>query len=59
MPIVLKSTAETGYFYTARKNVLKRAEKVEMIKFDPVVQRRVLFLEGKFKKGKTGQKRRR
>jgi large subunit ribosomal protein L33 len=47
--IKLTSTAGTGFFYTARKNVSRTTEKVSLIKFDPVVRRRVLFKEGKIK----------
>jgi large subunit ribosomal protein L33 len=49
IPIKLQSTAGTGYFYTTRKNVSHTPDKVELIKFDPVVRRRVIFREGKIK----------
>ena len=47
--IKLNSTAGTGFFYTTRKNVSKTPEKMSLIKFDPIVRRRVLFKEGKIK----------
>jgi large subunit ribosomal protein L33 len=47
--IKLNSTAGTGFFYTTRKNVSKTPEKLQFIKFDPVVRRRVIFKEGKIK----------
>ena len=45
----LLSAAGTGYFYTARRNVTRSPEKFKMVKFDPVVRRRVLFTEHKIK----------
>jgi large subunit ribosomal protein L33 len=45
----LLSTAGTGYFYTARRNVTRTPEKFKMVKFDPVVRQRVLFTEHKIK----------
>ncbi|KAL3772792.1 hypothetical protein ACHAWO_004801 [Cyclotella atomus] len=49
IPIKLLSTAGTGYFYTARRNVTRTPEKFKMVKFDPVVRQRVLFTEHKIK----------
>jgi len=49
MPIKLVSTAGTGFTYTSRKNVSRTPDKLNLIKFDPVVRRRVLFKEGKMK----------
>lgn len=49
MPIKLLSSAGTGYFYTTRKNVTKSPEKLSFVKYDPVVQRRVIFKEAKIK----------
>lgn len=49
MPIKLLSSAGTGYFYTTRKNVTKTPEKLSFVKYDPVVQRRVIFKETKIK----------
>ena len=45
----LLSAAGTGYFYTARRNVTRSPEKFKMVKFDPMVRRRVLFTEHKIK----------
>lgn len=50
--IKMNSTAGTGFFYTTRKNVTKNAEKLAMVKFDPIVRRRVLFKEGKINSGR-------
>jgi large subunit ribosomal protein L33 len=47
--IKLNSTAGTGFFYTTRKNVSKTPEKLQFVKFDPIVRRHVLFKEGKIK----------
>ena len=49
IPIKLVSTANTGYFYTTTKNVAKKQDKMELIKFDPIVRRRVIFKERKIR----------
>ena len=49
IPIKLLSSAGTGFFYTTRKNVNRTKEKVRLVKFDPIVRRRVLFKEAKIK----------
>ena len=49
IPIKLLSTAGTGYFYTTRKNITNTPEKLNLLKYDPVVRRRVVFKEGKIK----------
>jgi large subunit ribosomal protein L33 len=49
IPIKLVSTAGTGFFYTTRKNISKTPEKLQFVKFDPVVRQRVIFKEGKIK----------
>lgn len=47
--IKLQSTADTGFFYVARKNPRKRPEKIELKKYDPVARKHVLFKETKIK----------
>jgi large subunit ribosomal protein L33 len=47
--IKLESTAGTGYFYTTRKNPRTLTEKMEVRKYDPKVQKHVLFKEAKIK----------
>ena len=47
--IKLISSADTGFFYVARKNPRKKPEKLELKKFDPVARRHVLFKEAKIK----------
>lgn len=49
IPIKLLSTAGTGFFYTTRKNVTKTTQKLQLVKFDPIVRQRVLFREHKIK----------
>ena len=49
IPIKLISTAGTGFFYTTRKNISKKPEKLNFVKYDPIVQRHVIFKEGKIK----------
>ncbi|KAF8059678.1 rpmG [Scenedesmus sp. PABB004] len=43
------STAQTGYFYVTKKNPRNVPYKLQRVKFDPLVNRRVLFTEGKMK----------
>ncbi len=47
--IKLKSTADTGYFYVAKRNPRKTTEKLSFRKYDPVVRKHVLFKETKLK----------
>jgi large subunit ribosomal protein L33 len=49
IPIKLLSSVGTGYFYVMRKNPTRSPEKVALIKYDPVVKRRVLFHEHKLR----------
>ena len=47
--IKMLSTADTGFFYVAKKNPRKKPEKFEFRKYDPVVRKHVLFKETKIK----------
>lgn len=47
--IKLLSTAGTGYFYVKRKNPRKLPQKLQFLKYDPVVRRHVLFVEKKLR----------
>lgn len=47
--IKLESTAKTGHFYTTTKNKRNSSEKLELMKYDPVVRRHVLYRETKLK----------
>ncbi|WP_299393130.1 50S ribosomal protein L33 [Pelagibius sp.] len=47
--IKMVSTADTGYFYVARKNPRTMTEKLELRKYDPVAREHVLFKESKMK----------
>ena len=47
--IKLVSTADTGYFYVAKKNPKKLTEKLEFKKYDPVARKHVAFKESKMK----------
>ena len=45
-PIIkLRSTAGTGYMYTTRKNKTNTRERIELMKYDPVVRKHVIFKE--------------
>ena len=48
--IRLNSSAGTGHFYTTTKNKRKTPGKLEMMKFDPVARKHVIYKEGKIKK---------
>ncbi len=47
--IKLVSTADTGYYYIARKNPRTLTDKMEVRKYDPVARKHVIFKEGKIK----------
>jgi large subunit ribosomal protein L33 len=47
--IRMVSSAGTGYFYTTDKNKRTTPDKLEMMKFDPVVRKHVMFKEAKIK----------
>lgn len=47
--IKLESTAGTGHFYTTNKNKRTTPEKLEFMKFDPVVRKHVAYKETKLK----------
>lgn len=47
--IKLLSSADTGFFYVAKKNPRKKPEKLEFKKYDPVVRKHVAFRETKIK----------
>jgi large subunit ribosomal protein L33 len=47
--IKLVSSADTGYFYVAKKNSRTKTEKLTMKKYDPVVRKHVEFREAKIK----------
>ena len=43
------STAGTGHFYTTDKNKKTTPAKMEMLKYDPVVRKHVMYREEKMK----------
>ena len=47
--IRLNSTADTGFFYVAKKNSRTMTEKMVKKKYDPVAKKHVEFREGKIK----------
>jgi len=47
--IKLESSAGTGHFYTTTKNKKTMPEKMEVMKFDPVARKHVLYKETKLK----------
>ena len=47
--IKLLSSADTGFYYVAKKNPKKQTEKLSFSKYDPVVRKHVVFNEAKIK----------
>lgn len=47
--IKLVSSADTGFYYVAKKNTRTMTEKVKKKKYDPVVRKHVEFVEDKIK----------
>lgn len=47
--IRMVSTADTGYFYVAKKNPRTKTEKLELRKYDPRARKHVVFKEAKMK----------
>lgn len=47
--IKLVSSADTGHFYTTTKNKKTHPEKMELMKYDPIARRHVLYKESKIK----------
>ncbi len=47
--IKMVSTADTGYFYVAKKNPRTQTEKLEFRKYDPVARKHIIFKESKMK----------
>jgi len=48
------SSAQTGYFYTMTRS--RHTSKLEFMKYDPVVNKHVLFVEQKVRKGEQKSK---
>lgn len=47
--IKLVSSADTGYFYVAKKNARTTTDKLEFRKYDPVARKHVVFKEARIK----------
>jgi large subunit ribosomal protein L33 len=47
--IKLESSAGTGHFYTTTKNKRTTPDKMEVMKFDPVARKHVIYKETKIK----------
>ncbi len=47
--IKLVSSADTGFFYVAKKNARTMTEKLTLKKYDPVARKHVEFREAKIK----------
>ncbi|KAA8828745.1 50S ribosomal protein L33 [Bifidobacterium tissieri] len=43
--ITLRSIAGTGFTYTTRKNRRNTPDRLELLKYDPIVKRKVVFRE--------------
>lgn len=49
LKIRLNSSAGTGHFYVTKKNPKNTTGKFEIMKYDPVARKHVLYKEGKIK----------
>jgi large subunit ribosomal protein L33 len=47
--VKMESTADTGYFVTTTKNPRNHPEKMELMMYDRVIRKHVLFKEKKVK----------
>ena len=47
--IKLLSSADTGFFYVAKKNARTKTDKFTFKKYDPIVRKHVVFKEAKIK----------
>jgi large subunit ribosomal protein L33 len=47
--IRLISTADTGHFYTTKKNKRNTPDKLQIKKYDPVARKHVIYKEAKIK----------
>lgn len=47
--IKMMSSADTGYYYVAKKNSRTKTDKLVKKKYDPIAKRHVEFREGKIK----------
>jgi large subunit ribosomal protein L33 len=47
--VKLVSSADTGFYYVAKKNSRTKTDKLVMKKYDPVARKHVEFREGKIK----------
>lgn len=47
--IKMVSSANTGFYYTTQKNKQNTPDKLELMKYDPVVRKHVKFKESKIK----------
>lgn len=47
--VKLVSTANTGHYYTTKKNPRNTTEKLKLKKYDPVVRKHVDYVEKKIK----------
>ena len=47
--IKLQSSADTGFYYVAKKNPKTKTEKLKFRKYDPIARKHVEFNEAKIK----------
>lgn len=47
--IKMLSSAGTGHFYTTTKNKINTPKKLELMKYDPIIRKKVLYKETKIK----------
>lgn len=49
LTIKLLSSADTGFYYTTKKNPRTKTDKMEIKKYDPIIRKHVYFREAKIK----------
>lgn len=47
--IKMISSAGTGHFYTTTKNKKNKPEKLQLMKYDPIIRKKVIYKENKIK----------
>lgn len=47
--IKMVSSAGTGHFYTTTKNKKNKPEKLQLMKYDPIIRKKVIYKENKIK----------
>ncbi len=52
MLIKMLSSAGTGFFYVGEKNTRHATRKLALMKYDPIINRHIMYFEHKLKSGR-------